>query len=513
MKVLYVSDSLGVPIEMRGIHNFSISLIENLKSQGATVDLLVERPLARWMPTLMKSKAVDIGVLRNSIALGELFRFLSRRNYSTHWIARHVEKRFVFSSFLKMKGWSYVAFARFWAGKTTKVDNEPELVDFIPANVPYVSLPAHFVITPWVYTEMVLRATWGLPPGTIDATGYDLVIFDTPMYFKIKGIDSGRIVSVVHDLIPLREAEATPFWRNLFFKKIEAMMALRPNFLFVSEFSRNVFKREFPKYNLRHSFVYYPSLRTGTLRRAEAAERRKALRFAPTGLSALEASVQSQDLQDKLNAPTDPMERQIAIRARYQRKAQLQDAYVRFGWNTSLPYFVTVVSDEVRKNIDLLLKAFTALRGRANMVVLGNVTGSRYVGDDPDRMGNIRFTGYIPENEKWRIIAAADGLIFPSFTEGFGIPITEGALLTKPVLCSDIEVFREVAGDEAYYFDPYKEDSLVAAVDAVIAWPELARQRAERLKARVLERFTVEATAIRVRAFLEEIGLKPEPVA
>ena len=42
MKVLYISDSLGMPIHPRGIFNFSISLVEILKSAGASVDLVVE---------------------------------------------------------------------------------------------------------------------------------------------------------------------------------------------------------------------------------------------------------------------------------------------------------------------------------------------------------------------------------------------------------------------------------------------------------------------------------------
>ena len=113
-----------------------------------------------------------------------------------------------------------------------------------------------------------------------------------------------------------------------------------------------------------------------------------------------------------------------------------------------------------------------------------------------------------------RILAASDGMIFPSFTEGFGIPITEGALYSKPVLCSDIEVFREIAGDDAFYFDPYREDTLVAAVNAVIADPQEAMVRAARLKARVLQIFTTDGAAARLKAFLQEAGLaaKTAPV-
>lgn len=46
----------------------------------------------------------------------------------------------------------------------------------------------------------------------------------------------------------------------------------------------------------------------------------------------------------------------------------------------------------------------------------------------------------------------ADGLLFPSRYEGFGIPIIEAALVGLPIFCSDINPFRETAGDAAVYF-------------------------------------------------------------
>lgn len=47
----------------------------------------------------------------------------------------------------------------------------------------------------------------------------------------------------------------------------------------------------------------------------------------------------------------------------------------------------------------------------------------------------------------------ADGLLFPSRSEGFGIPMAEAGLLGLPIFCSDIAPFREIAGDAAHYFD------------------------------------------------------------
>jgi glycosyltransferase involved in cell wall biosynthesis len=509
VKILFVSDSLGAPIEQRGIHNFSMSFIEILQGLGGTVDLLVERPSRGWMADKLKSKVVDLAVTRKSVALAEVFRFFGRRGYNTGWISSRAERRYALGFALKMRGRAYIAMVRLFGGERQRVANDPALVDFIPAEAWHLSMPDNFVIAPSVYTEMVVRAGWGLPPSTIDAAGYDLVVVDTPMYFKISGVDPKRIISVVHDIIPIRDPMMNPYWRNLFLRKLEAMLALTPNFAFVSEYSRRCFSVGFPNYKARRSFVLYPSLRKSVIRRANQEPDKLVRRYAPEELKNLEASVELQEQLESQKAVDSPMEKRIMLAARVQRREQIQNMYLRLGWDSRLPYFVTVVSDEPRKNISILIKAFLALKGRANMVVLGNVDGRRYVGDNPNDMGHIRFTGYIPEGEKSRILSMADGLIFPSFTEGFGIPITEGAAYGKPVVCSDIEVFREVAGEDAYYFDPYKEETLVTAVMEVIAAPQESQRRALQLKRRVMERFVIDAMSVRVREFLQELGLSP----
>jgi glycosyltransferase involved in cell wall biosynthesis len=56
----------------------------------------------------------------------------------------------------------------------------------------------------------------------------------------------------------------------------------------------------------------------------------------------------------------------------------------------------------------------------------------------------------------------ADGLLFPSRSEGFGIPMVEAGLIGLPIFCSDIAPFREIAGDAARYFDPHGDARAIA---------------------------------------------------
>jgi glycosyltransferase involved in cell wall biosynthesis/predicted SAM-dependent methyltransferase len=57
-----------------------------------------------------------------------------------------------------------------------------------------------------------------------------------------------------------------------------------------------------------------------------------------------------------------------------------------------------------------------------------------------------------------------DCLIAASYGEGFGLPIIESSYYEKPVIARNIEVFREIAGDDGVYFESYIEGDLVETV-------------------------------------------------
>ena len=60
---------------------------------------------------------------------------------------------------------------------------------------------------------------------------------------------------------------------------------------------------------------------------------------------------------------------------------------------------------------------------------------------------------------------ASKALVYPSFVEGFGLPLIEALGRGLPVLASDIPIFREIVGEVALYFDLSDPDSLCQAIE------------------------------------------------
>jgi glycosyltransferase involved in cell wall biosynthesis len=169
------------------------------------------------------------------------------------------------------------------------------------------------------------------------------------------------------------------------------------------------------------------------------------------------------------------------------------------------PTFVVIVSAEPRKNLNAVIRAFRKLP-QADLVVVGYAGGAGAMRNAPS---NVRFSGYVEEYEKAALIAESHGLIMPSLAEGFGVPIIEALAANTPVLCSDIAVFREVAGDLADYFDPFSTESICAAVVRVSSRQDEWRRRIRERRAELAERFGHETQA---RDFLAPCPPAPAPV-
>ncbi len=115
-------------------------------------------------------------------------------------------------------------------------------------------------------------------------------------------------------------------------------------------------------------------------------------------------------------------------------------------------YILSVATMNKRKNIPELIKAFENISDKypdAKLVLVGGMGNENQA--KLTKHPNIIFTGYIKDEEIPVLYKHALMYIFPSVYEGFGTPIMEAQYSGTPLLCSDIPVFREVAGDGAEF--------------------------------------------------------------
>lgn len=115
-------------------------------------------------------------------------------------------------------------------------------------------------------------------------------------------------------------------------------------------------------------------------------------------------------------------------------------------------YILSVATLNKRKNIPALIKAFESISDKypeLKLVLVGGIGN-----EDREKITkhpNIIFTGYIKDKEIPVLYKHALMYVFPSFYEGFGTPIMEAQYSGTPLICSDIPVFREIAGDGAEF--------------------------------------------------------------
>lgn len=148
--------------------------------------------------------------------------------------------------------------------------------------------------------------------------------------------------------------------------------------------------------------------------------------------------------------------------------AQLAPAYLIQGGQSpsplSSPYFVILGTIEPRKNHLLLLNIWRELVGHLgnacpHLVVIGQRGWEcENILDMLERCEVIRpFVHEVsacPDSELARYLTHARALLFPSFAEGYGLPLVEALMLGTPVVASDLPVFHEIAGDVPDFLSP-----------------------------------------------------------
>jgi len=189
-------------------------------------------------------------------------------------------------------------------------------------------------------------------------------------------------------------------------------------------------------------------------------------------------------------------------------------ATVRDRFSVSAPFILSVGDIQPRKNQIGLIKAFARLvrafpQLKQNLVLAGKETWFadrvREAARDSGVADRIQFFGFVSDADLLQLYNACDLFVFPSFYEGFGLPVLEAMACGRAVVSSNTSSLPEVVDGAAILFDPYAVDEITRAMADLLLDAEL-RARMERLGLQRAAHFSWQKTAQRTLAVFHEVA-------
>ena len=149
------------------------------------------------------------------------------------------------------------------------------------------------------------------------------------------------------------------------------------------------------------------------------------------------------------------------------------------------PYFATLSTIEPRKNLKLVLQAWSKARpflpSDMVLLVIGGNGAKAVFGrprtDDFKASEGVVFSGYVAEEMLPPLLSGAQGVLYPSIYEGFGLPVLEAMACGVPAVTTHLTSLPEVGGDVALYVDAMDPQDLANTLINLATCEDLRRER------------------------------------
>jgi len=151
-----------------------------------------------------------------------------------------------------------------------------------------------------------------------------------------------------------------------------------------------------------------------------------------------------------------------------------------------MEYILYVGSLNDRKNFAGVIKAFNALNKKTyKLLIVGNFSSNFKLGKINKNIlelaksnKNIRFLKNINNLELVKLYNQSSLFIFPSFYEGFGLPLLEAMACGTPVLSSKTSCLQEIGANAIRYCNPYSVQDIANKIQEILGNNELQKQMA-----------------------------------
>jgi glycosyltransferase involved in cell wall biosynthesis len=145
---------------------------------------------------------------------------------------------------------------------------------------------------------------------------------------------------------------------------------------------------------------------------------------------------------------------------------------VKEKYTTGSEYFLYAGAIHPRKNLVNLLKGFSWFKNRHRSGMKLILAGRMAWGTDEfvklmktyKYRDEVLATGYVNDTELQQLMGAAYAVVYPSYWEGFGLPVLEGMQSGVPVITSSNSSMPEIGGDAAVYCEPGDPEGLGKAM-------------------------------------------------
>jgi glycosyltransferase involved in cell wall biosynthesis len=189
----------------------------------------------------------------------------------------------------------------------------------------------------------------------------------------------------------------------------------------------------------------------------------------------------------------------LGVNSSFTAKTQPSDKNYLRHYNINFPYLLTLSTLEPRKNIESVIEAFDRIQDQKTHLIIAGGSGWKTTTISQALIktrhrNRIHLIGYVSNKHKAALMRNAAAFIFPSYYEGFGLPILESMACGTPVITSFTSSMPEVAGNAGILIDPFNTQDIQQAINSITQDPKLSSLLSQRGIERASD-FTWSATA------------------
>jgi glycosyltransferase involved in cell wall biosynthesis len=290
-----------------------------------------------------------------------------------------------------------------------------------------------------------------------------LFVFDRP--YDQKFIFAPNVTPVIVSP-PARHPLAFKYWYDI--KATLALRKLKPD-VWVQPYGFCSLTTRIPQVLLIHdlAFLHYPQFISRAQQMYYRLYTKRFLRKAEKIITVSEFT--KQDISNHYQIPGENISVvHGAAKDEFVPLSWFEREQVKDGYSDGREYFLFTGGVHPRKNLLNLLKAFSLFKKwqQSNMKLLVAGRLAWQYDDVLDKLKSYKYRddvvmlGYVSDEQLAKITASAYALVYPSFFEGFGLPILEAMQCEVPVITSNTSSMPEIGGSAGLYADPEDPEAI-----------------------------------------------------